>query len=87
MDSASSATLIDKNHLGVVEVNVQRVLRPVSAPSDFRAHLRDGLKMAAESQQAGYVELESSSLAWLWFVGAVIFGAALSLIILKFRMR
>ena len=82
---------MNDNRLGQVENNVQRVLKPVAAPSAFREHLRDGLMMAAHHQQAyesaGTIQLESNGVTWLWFFIAMVFGAALSIIVLKLRMR
>ncbi len=91
MSSKSSATEIDKQRLGAVEVNVQRVLKPVVAPSEFRKRLRGGLIIAAQHQQTypSQIHFQSSAtdLAWLWFIGAVILGAGLGFIVIRLRAR
>ena len=91
MDTQSSAAQPRDQVLGKVEINVQRVLKPVAAPSVFREHLRDGLVMAAQHQQTHQAlddwQPRSSNAAWLWFVGAVMVGMGLGFIVMRLRAR
>lgn len=91
MDAKSSAAQISERKLDAVEVNVQRVLKPVVAPSEFRKRLRGGLIMAAQHQQTNpsqiHFQSSTANTAWLWFIGAVILGAGLGFIVMRLRAR
>ncbi len=90
MSTKSSAAQTNEQKLGDVEVNVQRVLKPVVAPSDFRKRLHGGLIMAAQHQQTNPSQIHfqsSADTAWLWFMGAVLLGAGLGFIVMKLRAR
>ncbi len=91
MNSKSSAAEINEQRLGAVEVNVQRVLKPVVAPSEFRKRLHGGLIIAAQHQQMSPAQIDlqpsSADAAWLWFVGAVILGIGLGFIAIRLRVR
>ncbi|MBI5031534.1 MAG: hypothetical protein HZB51_13475 [Chloroflexi bacterium] len=90
MGNKSSAAQANEQRLGEVEVNVQRILKPVTAPSEFRKRLRGGLIVAAQHQQSRGSVIEqppSAEMAWLWFIGAMILGAGLGFIVMRLRAR
>ena len=90
MSTKSSAAQTNEEKIGDVEVNVQRLLKPVVAPTDFRKRLRGGLIIAAQHQQTNpaLIHFQSSAdTAWLWFVGAVLIGASLGFIVIRLRER
>ncbi len=91
MNAKSSAAQINEQKLGAVEVNVQRILKPVAAPLAFRKRLHGGLIMAAQHQQMHpsqiYFQSPSTDTAWLWFIGAVILGVGLGFIAIRLRVR
>jgi len=82
---------IDPTKLGRVESNVQRALKPVSPPSAFRAHLRDGLVMAAQHQRAHSILADAADrredYGWLVLLAAAILGAVLGFIAMRLRAR
>jgi hypothetical protein len=84
--SASSSHLQDE--LTEVVTHVQRALRPVALPPGFREHLRDGLRVAAEHQQAHHAmgfEPERRGGAWGWVFGAAVIGAVIGFLAIHFR--
>ena len=91
MGTQSSAAQTSDRVLGKVELNVQRVLKPVAAPSAFRERLHDGLVMAAQHQQTHqaleYSPAQTHSPPWIWFVGAVAMGAGLGFSAIRRRAR
>jgi hypothetical protein len=91
MSTKSSAAQTSEQRLGEVEVNVQRVLKPVVAPSEFRKRLRGGLIVAAQHQQMNpsqiHFQSPTADTAWLWFIGAVLIGAGLGFIVVRLRAR
>ena len=74
-----------------VESDVKRALKPVSAPPAFRAHLRDGLVMAAHHQQThhalAYARPRRNAPPWIWLVSAAILGTALGFVAMRLRKR
>lgn len=85
------ALLSQTNKLIDVEADVQRALKPVAPPPAFRAHLRDGLMMAAQHQQAhralGFDHAPRRNLAWLWLISAAALGSAIGFIAMLLRAQ
>ena len=90
MSTKSSAAQANEPRLGDVEVNVQRILKPVSAPPEFRRRLHGGLVNAAQHQQGHAAAIDlvpAPEMAWLWFIGAALIGAGLGFIVMRLRAR
>ena len=90
MSTQSSAAHPNEEKLGDVEVNVQRVLKPLGAPSEFRKRLHGGLVIAAQHQQEPSSIIEptpSTGVARLWFMGAALVGVGLGFLLMRLRMR
>ena len=69
-------------------MRVQHALAPVQPDSAFRARLRDGLVMAAHSQQAQRILVaRRADPQWGWLLGAAAIGSAAGLLALVWRSR
>jgi len=85
------SSLAQSNELTGVEADVRQTLKPVAPPPSFRAHLRDGLMMAAQHQQAhralGYARTTRYPARWLWLVMAALVGSLIGFVIVQLRLR
>jgi hypothetical protein len=66
----------------------KRALKPVAPPSEFRARLRDGLRMAAYHREARDLIVQPrAATPWRLLVGAAALGSAAGLLALVLRAR
>ncbi len=75
-----------------VAARAKRILTPVSPRPAFRAHLREGLTMAAHHQHAHNLLIDQTGLQreeapWGWLLGAAALGSAAGLIAIALRTR
>ena len=66
---------------------IQHALQPVSTPSAFRAHLREGLTLAARFNRSRQSLSQSRRHGWGWVIGAAALGSAAGLIAVAWRGR
>lgn len=66
-----------------IEENVRRALGRVTPPKEFRAHLRENLRAAAEYR----AQDDASRGGALWLLGAAIIGAVFGLSMMLLRAR
>lgn len=82
--------MADVNRFDEFAGNVQRAMKPVSTPPAFRAHLRDGLMLAAQHQQTHRV-LEDAEVRndnpWLWLMLAAMVGALVGFAVMRLSAR
>jgi hypothetical protein len=65
-----------------IENDVRRALQRVAPPQEFRNHLRENLRAAAE-----YRESEVARTGAGWLLGAVIIGAVLGFAVIMLHAR
>lgn len=71
-----------------LEARLERALVPVTPTSEFRARLRDNLRMAAYHREMHQLLVSPrAEMPWGWFVGAAALGSAAGLLTIFLRMR
>ena len=71
-----------------VAKRAKHALQPIPPTPVFRAHLHDGLAMAAQHQQAHVLSgAGRSEPAWGWLIGAAALGSAAGVIAVMLRSR
>lgn len=71
-----------------LEARLERALVLVTPASEFRARLRDNLRMAAYHREMHQLLVrEHVAMPWGWLVGAAALGSAAGLLTIFLRMR
>lgn len=70
-----------------VATRLKHALKPVPVTPSFRAHLRDGLMMAAQHRASQRILIDRHDSAWSWVLGAAALGSAAGLIALAWRAK
>ena len=87
MNEKPSPPQTDSNELESFSTQVQHALQPVAAPSAFRAHLREGLTLAARFNESHKALSEARNADWVWVIGAAAIGSMAGLIAVVWRAR
>ncbi|MCX7838492.1 MAG: hypothetical protein N2559_03420 [Anaerolineae bacterium] len=85
---STSHPLREIEDVHALEAQLERALVPVTPSTEFRARLRDNLRMAAYHREMHQLLVrERAEMPWGWFVGAAALGSAAGLLTIFLRMR